>query len=101
MGLETIMYQTQFEFFWPLTEQISLDLDFSNSDTRKPIYSVYETGSLYVGSGNGIATTSVIMDISPTKLTVDVEQVVFKQKVTPPWYRKIIYKIIGINWELK
>ena len=27
------MYQTQIEFFWPLTEQIPLDLDYTGCDT--------------------------------------------------------------------
>lgn len=96
------MIQTEILFFWPLTEQISLGLDFSDCDTRKPLYTTYNGGSVITSvTGGSWGTSAVFTEINPTKLTVDVEQVVFKQKTPPTWYRRIIYKIIGINWELK
>ena len=32
------MQQLEIEFFWPLTEQIPLDLNYEGCDIRKPIY---------------------------------------------------------------
>ena len=99
------MYQQEIQFFWPLTEQIPLDLDYTGCDKPRYTYS----DSKLVGIGNGLlfantvttGTTWVAMEINPQKLTVDVEQVCFKQRKKPNIFRRIIYKIIGINWELK
>ena len=66
--LSTITYMTQVEidFFWPLTEQIPLDLDFTESDEcsrerfRKEIVSVLNH------TGEYAVTPSTTFEIMPT-----------------------------------
>ena len=46
------MYQQEIQFFWPLTEQIKLDLDFTECDKPK----LYTT--IPIGSGAGMTLMS-------------------------------------------
>ena len=55
------MSQLEIEFFWPLTEQIKLDLDYTPSeqwiaDWRKLQWSADTTGSLLISNGIGNTT---------------------------------------------
>ena len=96
------MYQQSIQFFWPLTEQISLDLDYTDCDRPKLHYDNSVLSNTGICFTNGTtASTWVAMDISPQKLTVDVENITFKQKTKPNLFRRLIYKIIGVNWELR
>lgn len=98
-------YQQQecIQFFWPLTEQIPLELDYTGC-AREITYSLPDTGltlQTFPTTNGSIGTNWVAMNISPEKLIVDVESVCFKQRKKPNIIRRLIYKIIGINWELK
>ena len=95
------MHQLSIDFFWPLTEQIPLDLDYTDCEKPKLYTSQVMAGEGLTFTTATTGTTWVAMEINPQKLTVDVEQVCFKQKVKPNLFRRMIYKIIGINWELK
>jgi len=95
------MQQLEIEFFWPLTEQIPLELDYSECVDSK---SEYEgTFNPYVISGNGI-TTYVTGGTGGTftitgQTQIDLSQgFYFKYVDEPPWYRKIILKLIGLKW---
>jgi hypothetical protein len=93
------MYQQSIQFFWPLTEQIPLDLDYANCERPKLTVDSGSTGFTILPTT--IGNTILAMEMNPTKLTVDVENITFKQKVKPNWFRRIIYKIIGVQWEIK
>jgi hypothetical protein len=99
------MIQTSIQFFWPLTEQIPLDLDYTDCDRPKLVYSDTtingNTGLLFANTITTTGATWVCMEINPSKLTVDVENITFKQKEKPNLFRRIIYKIIGIYWEMR
>jgi len=47
------MYQQEIQFFWPLTEQIKLDLDFTECDMPK----FYTTLPLIGGTGMTLMST--------------------------------------------
>ena len=99
------MSQLEIEFFWPLTEQIPLGLDYTGCEKPK-LHSDTLSGISLTGTGLGMlntgpATTWVAMEINPQKLTVNVDEVCFKQKEKPNIFRRMIYKIIGIKWELR
>ena len=94
------MHQQEIKFFWPLTEQVPLDLDYA--DCEPPSLTVENPSSALTFATNGTtAATWVAMEINPTKLTVNVDEVCFKQKEKPSIFRRLIYKIIGIKWELR
>ena len=70
--------QVEIEFFFPLTEQIPLDLDFSYNETN--------TCSLKVHQANSVGDLRIgCIDISLEK--------------EPKWYQKLIYKLLGFNWK--
>ena len=95
------MKQLEIEFFWPLTQQISLDLDFTDCDKPKlttmlpPV-----TGAIGYLTSNGNSpqwSTSLVA----SNLTIDVGTTVFKVEEQPPLYRRVLYKLMNIKWEKK
>ena len=57
------MSQLEIEYFFPLTEQITLDLDYTPSEQwisewRKLQWSAGTTGSLLIGNSSGVTTWS-------------------------------------------
>ena len=92
--------QLEIQYFWPLTEQIPLDLDYTACN--QPRYSVpvgYSTpvGTVYTLANNTWHTTS----ISAGTLLLDVDTTVLKVNDKPPMIRRALYKLLGINWEIK
>lgn len=87
------MKQLEIEFFWPLTEQLPLDLDYAPCEPPK----------LTVSYGNGVTFTTVPSDVTWTTvgaLTIKTKELTIE---TPhmPWYRKLAYKLLGFNWKEK
>jgi len=91
------MKQSEIEFFWPLTEQIQLDLDYTNCEKPRIYTPLQLTGTLPVANGGTCSTTYAGF----TSLTIDVIPVTFKVTEEPPWYRKLLYKLLDIKWEKK
>lgn len=95
------MYQQEIQFFWPLTEQIPLDLDFSNCQSIKVSYSVGGAGGTgspvnFNGAcgGGGNIGYSTYFNIDEGNMTINVKE-------QPSFLRKCIYKLIGFKWEIK
>jgi hypothetical protein len=86
------MYQKEIQFFWPLTEQIPLDLDYS--ECVKPTLSVcnINTG---ITISNPISNTSIITG------NIDVEQINFTLNKNPNIIKKLALKLLGISWKVK
>ena len=80
------MKQLEIEFFWPLTEQIPLGLDYTGCEKPKLSMPIIGNGSYY------LAPTNSNISIITSQLTVDVGSTVFKLEGEPPLYRKILYK---------
>ena len=93
------MKQLEIEFFWPLTQQVPLDLDFT--DCEKPrFFSVMNIGP---GISNGflISNGSTSSYITTGKLSIDAETTVIKVTEKPNILRRGLYKALGVNWEKK
>lgn len=91
------MQQLAIEFFYPLTEQIPLDLDYT--DCAKPSISVpLVNSSSYLISTNGPAAWATN---SGGHLTLDIETTKIKVKEEPGLCRKMLYKCMGLQWEKK
>jgi hypothetical protein len=95
------MKQLEIEYFWPLTEQIPLDLDFSRCSPHQYYlraqgiagrHGPFPTGMVYKTS-EPIAA-SFCIDIDQTPLTV-------LSKNKPSIFRKYLYKIMGVKWKVK
>jgi hypothetical protein len=85
-----MMYQTHIEFFWPLTEQIPLPLDFT--DCSKPkLYTPIDGFTL----ANSDATWTTAM--SSSGVTINCGTLTVKG-MPMPWYRKMVFKLMGFKW---
>jgi hypothetical protein len=89
------MNQLQFNFFWPLTEQIPLDLDYT--DCAKPQLFTPITNGIYAIHNGGTAYTT----ITASHLTIDSETTTIKVKDKPNIIRRGLLSAIGLKWELK
>ena len=89
------MQQIEIQFFWPLTEQIPLDLDFT--DCPSPYYYLKAEGQPL----SGPFTTGMTFVQPPqtwSTLSIDAETIQFS-KLPMPWYRKIFFKLLGFKWK--
>lgn len=90
-----MQYQVEIQYFWPLTEQIELDLDYSNCHKPKIEWSSIDR-SLYTFT-NGTTNTM----ISASHLVLDIDTTTVKLKDKPNLLFRYIYKLIGLKWEIK
>ena len=98
--------QVEIEFFFPLTEQIPLGLDYTGC--------AKEFASNYTISNNTITTNLLwgaisATNISPT-LSVQPQNSVGQLNIgglqlgmekQPTWYQRIIFKLLGFDWKNK
>lgn len=94
--------QLQIEYFFPLTEQIALPLDFEGCDTKPKLTTLScETG--------GITWSTVSTNIAP-QLTIDPIDSVGQLSIggirvglekKPSWAQRQLHKLLGFNWKDK
>jgi hypothetical protein len=65
------MYQQEIQFFWPLTEQIVLDLDFSpceqyEKQKREALLANSVTSGMFLMSGAGLTGSTTWATVDPT-----------------------------------
>ena len=87
--------QYEFEFFWPLTEQIPLDLDYTESDKPKLYYSAGSTGI----TGQVLTAGTVLTFAEPTWKTVISGWEVGAPNYKPNRVHKFFMKLLlGWKW---
>ncbi len=92
------MTQLEIQFFWPLTEQIPLDLDFTESIN----FNLQKIKDTQQSVGNYVLSSSTQGKWSTsTYINIDENNIVVKTNKEIPWYRSLIFKIIGIKLEKK
>jgi hypothetical protein len=90
MGALTV-YQQEIQFFWPLTEQIPLDLDYAPCEAPK-LTVAYDTGVTFATFPTDSSWGTVgAVTIKAKELTITTPKM--------PWYRKLAYKLMGFKWE--
>jgi len=90
------MNQLEIQLFWPLTEQMPLELDYSNCEKPK-LYThnmITSTGS-YVFN-NGSYETQIIGNLS-----IDADKTTFKTSTKPNIIRRALFNVMGIKLEKK
>lgn len=91
------MYQQELKFFWPLTEQIPLDLDYSECERPKL--------SVPISAATNCVLTPIWDNANVTftaaHLNLDVESTTVKLKDKPGFIRRSLYDCLGLKWELK
>lgn len=94
------MKQLEIEYFWPLTQQIPLDLDFTDCD--KPKLSTFNTGtSIYSGAYLNVNGSTTAYSITTSKLSIDADNTTIKVSEKPNIIRRGLYKALGVKWEKK
>ena len=94
-----MMYQQEIKFFWPLTEQIPLDLDYSVCEKTKLSVSSLEYGKYSLTSASNWDTLNTT--ITAANLNLDVGSTVVKLKEKPSLVRRALYSGLGLTWEVK
>jgi hypothetical protein len=98
------MHQQQIEFFWPLTEQVPLDLDYK--DCAKPKLTiptdslnsiVFNTGATWTTAINPQLTVTAINAVG--QLTIGGINVGLDKK--PTWLQRQLHKLLGFSWKDK
>jgi hypothetical protein len=95
------MFQLEIQYFFPLTEQIPLGLDYTGCE--KPKLSIPFSGV----TATTFATPTWSTNIAPT-LSVKPQNSVGQLNIggisvglekEPKWYQKVMYKLLGFNWK--
>lgn len=105
------MQQLEIKFFFPLTEQIPLDLDFTPCEkyleelrAKQIANSIIPNGAFLV-AGGGIGATWATVNLSDVEpnFTIDIDQmpITVMSKEKPSFIRRYIYKILGMKWKAK
>ena len=102
------MHQLEIEYFFPLTEQIPLDLDYTDCDKPKLYYTTGTSGSVLMG-GTGLTTWSApssTISFMPSNDSVGYwkvgEGLQMHNKKKPNWLHQQMTKIFfGWKWENK
>jgi deoxyinosine 3'endonuclease (endonuclease V) len=88
------MQQLEIQYFWPLTEQLPLDLNYAPCEPPKltVAYDVaYDTGVTFATYPTGAWATVGTITLKTTELTIETPYM--------PWYRKLAYKLMGFKWK--
>lgn len=96
------MRQLEIEYFFPLTEQIPLELDYT--DCAKPkLWTTIDSGlTLTVGSGGTTtAWTTISNNLGTPSFTINVDTmpITIISKKKPNFIMKFIYKSMGMKWK--
>ena len=90
------MKQQEIQFFWPLTEQIPLDLDYNGCERPK----------LNVSNDTGITFTTYAtapgqLTITASSFNIDADTTKILTNGKPPLYRRILLSLLGIQWQTR
>jgi hypothetical protein len=91
------MKQLEIVYFWPLTEQIPLGLNYEGCEKPKLTTPIDTNGITYTVGAWDTGTVS----ITASHLNLDIDTTVVKVKETPNLCSRIIYKCLGLKWEKK
>lgn len=91
--------QLEIQFFWPLTEQIPLDLDYSNCIPEKQLVTS-DCNSLFLANGGTITTAPVTWSNKIVLQARDIE-VEWQKETEPRWWTKLLFKLLDIKLSVR
>ena len=107
------MHQLEIQYFFPLTEQIPLDLDYTRSkeyekQKQQEMWASAASGQVLMAGGTGLTTWSSANTISFRPETDSVgywelgEGFQFHNKKKPNWlHQKMVAMLMGLKWNDK
>ena len=102
--------QFTIEFFWPLTEQIPLDLDYTDCAKKQSPSLIISDGTGITFANNTWGTITAASSNFNTQLSVMPKDCIGELEIgaikvgldsEPKWYQKLLYKALGFNWKNK
>lgn len=92
------MQQLEIKFFWPLTEQIPLDLDYTGCEKPKlALNSIPLNGNAMWGTVSTAVGTTVIS----TEFQLDSDKTTFAMATEPSFTKRMLLNILGIKWKVR
>jgi hypothetical protein len=97
--------QTEIQFFWPLTEQIDLNLDFKSCNNyaeeqrKKQNYIGYTLNNWSAVGPTAFTTISNNLGNPSFTINVDAMPITIVSKKKPNFIIKFIYKSMGMKWK--
>jgi hypothetical protein len=95
------MYQQEIKFFWPLTEQIYLDLDFSECDTKSKISTVSISNGATANTVLSMVDSNLTWTTSINTDTIETKEITFTLNKKPFIIKRMMYNLLGIKWKIK
>jgi hypothetical protein len=83
------MIQQEITFFWPLTEQIPLDLIYEGCNKPLPLVS---SGVFLISNGSTWTTSNTMQHT-----TINCDQISFQTKKKQTFLQRLMYKAMGIK----
>jgi len=96
-----MMQQLNIEYFFPLTEQIPLELDYTDCANPK-LWTTIDSGlTLTVGTGGTTTWTTMSTNLGSPSFTINVDAmpITIISKKKPNFIMKFIYKSMGMKWK--
>ena len=99
--------QKNIEYFWPLTEQIGLDLDYNGCAKQNTLS--YSIGPSIIG-GTGLTWATVPSNLSSSQLTIEPQNadgylqiggINLGMEKKPNLFRRVVFKLLGFDWKQK
>ena len=99
--MNEVMRQLEIQFFWPLTEQIPLELDYANCE--KPKYTMSGTTGIIIGTNGPYfltagATSTGALHVDG-KVSMDADKMTFRTSKKPNIIRRALFSVMGIKLE--
>jgi hypothetical protein len=88
------MQQLEISFFYPLTEQVPLDLDYANCEKPKLYNDTTAINCIGYSLNTGSYTTQIIGNFQ-----IDADKTTFKTSKKPNIIRKALFNVMGIKLE--
>ena len=92
------MKQLELDLFWPLTQQIPLDLDYTHCIHRKYHAASYPGTTIAWNNGGNITTSLVTNSVCTSELHIDDAGLTVVSDNKPNLIRRLMYKLIGFKW---
>ena len=94
--------QSEIEFFFPLTEQIPLNLSFEGCDIKPKVTVTNHTNYTWTTVATNI-NPQPQLTITPNNSVGEIHigniRVGLEKK--PSWYQRVMYRLLGFNWRNK
>ena len=94
------MRQLEIQYFYPLTEQIPLELDYTECAKPK-VWTTIDSGLTLSLSNSVVGTVGISNNIGNPSFTINVDAtpITIVSKKKPNFVKKFIYKSLGMKWK--